>query len=91
MASRMAHFPISSNPRRPTTWRGLRSHQDITSRRTTQRLLVVEDNDIERQSIVDLLSHDDIEVAAAATGEEAYSLLRDAPSIVASSIFGCRI
>ena len=33
-----------------------------------KRLLVVEDNDIERQGIVDLLMHDDIEVAAVGTG-----------------------
>jgi CheY-like chemotaxis protein len=44
-----------------------------------KRLLVIEDNDIERQSIVDLLSHDDIEVAAAGTGMEALALLGDRP------------
>ena len=43
----------------------------------TKRLLVVEDNDIERQSIIDLLESDDIEITTAATGEEAYSLLLD--------------
>jgi CheY-like chemotaxis protein len=42
-----------------------------------KRLLVIEDDDIERQSIVDLLSHDDIEVAAAGTGMEALELLGD--------------
>ena len=36
-----------------------------------KRLLVIEDNDIERQSIVELLAHDDIEVAAVGTGAEA--------------------
>ena len=45
----------------------------------TKRLLVVEDNDIERQSIVELLSCDDIEIMTAATGREAYSLLLDRP------------
>jgi CheY-like chemotaxis protein len=44
-----------------------------------KRLLIVEDNDIERQSIVDLLSHDDIEVATAATGAEALEKLLDRP------------
>ena len=43
----------------------------------TKRLLVVEDNDIERQSIVELLASDDIEITTAATGGEAYSLLLD--------------
>jgi CheY-like chemotaxis protein len=41
-----------------------------------KRLLVIEDNDIERQSIVELLSHDDIEVGAVATGADALEALR---------------
>ncbi|MFN2571777.1 MAG: response regulator, partial [Gemmatimonadales bacterium] len=41
----------------------------------TKRLLVVEDNDIERQGIVDLLAHDDIEIAAVGTGSEALHML----------------
>ena len=36
-----------------------------------KRLLVVEDNETERQSIVELLGHDDIEIATAGTGAEA--------------------
>jgi CheY-like chemotaxis protein len=40
-----------------------------------KRLLVVEDNDIERQSIVELLMHDDITVVAVGTGAEAWELL----------------
>jgi len=40
-----------------------------------RRLLVVEDNDIERESIIALLAHDDIEVAAAGTGGEALDAL----------------
>jgi HAMP domain-containing protein/CheY-like chemotaxis protein/signal transduction histidine kinase len=44
-----------------------------------KRLLVIEDNAIERDSIVQLLAHDDIEVATAASGAEALSVLgRDA-------------
>jgi len=39
----------------------------------------VEDNDIERQSIVELLTHDDIEIATAATGAEALQYLLDRP------------
>jgi CheY-like chemotaxis protein/two-component sensor histidine kinase len=41
-----------------------------------RRLLVVEDNDIEREGIVDLLMHDDIAVLAVSTGAEALEVLR---------------
>jgi CheY-like chemotaxis protein/signal transduction histidine kinase len=41
-----------------------------------RRLLVVEDNDIEREGIVDLLKHDDIAVLAVSTGAEALEVLR---------------
>ena len=44
-----------------------------------KRLLVVEDNEIERQSIVELLGHDDIEIATATTGAEALNMLLDHP------------
>jgi len=44
-----------------------------------KRLLVIEDNDRERFSIVELLSHTDIEVVGAATGAEALELLRASP------------
>jgi CheY-like chemotaxis protein len=44
-----------------------------------KQLLIVEDNDIEREGIVDLLQHDDIEVAAVATGAEALEVLRQRP------------
>jgi len=44
-----------------------------------KRLLVVEDDGIERQSIVELLNHDDIEIATAATGAEALNTLLDQP------------
>ena len=40
-----------------------------------RRLLIIEDNDIERQGIVELLAHDDIEVNAVSTGSEALQLL----------------
>jgi HAMP domain-containing protein/signal transduction histidine kinase/DNA-binding response OmpR family regulator len=40
-----------------------------------RKLLVIEDNDIERQGIVELLAHDDIEVHAAANGTEALQAL----------------
>ncbi|HTB80743.1 MAG TPA: HAMP domain-containing protein [Opitutaceae bacterium] len=44
-----------------------------------KRLLVVEDNEIERQGIVELLSHDDIEITTAATGTTAMNQLLDRP------------
>jgi CheY-like chemotaxis protein len=43
----------------------------------TKRLLVIEDNDRERASIVELLGHDDIEVVPVATGNDALAALRD--------------
>jgi CheY-like chemotaxis protein/two-component sensor histidine kinase len=44
-----------------------------------KRLLIVEDNEIERQSIVELLSSDDIEIIPASTGAEAIDILLDRP------------
>ncbi len=44
-----------------------------------KRLLVIEDNDIERDSIVELLTHDDITVTAVATGADALATLRAEP------------
>jgi CheY-like chemotaxis protein len=40
-----------------------------------RRLLVIEDNDIEREGIVALVAHDDIEVVAVSTGREALERL----------------
>jgi CheY-like chemotaxis protein len=42
-----------------------------------KRLLVIEDNDLERQGIVELLQHDDIEITAVPTGAEALDALGD--------------
>jgi len=42
-----------------------------------KRLLIVEDNEIERKGIVELLSHDDIEITTVATGTEAFEALLD--------------
>jgi len=44
-----------------------------------KRLLVVEDNDIERQVIVELLGYKDIETVAVATGGEALQAMLDKP------------
>ena len=45
----------------------------------TKRLLVVEDDDVEQQSIVELLGHHDIEITTASTGAEAFNALLDRP------------
>ena len=47
------------------------------ARSRQRRLLVVEDNEIERQSIVELLSHEDVEISTAATGAEALEAVRN--------------
>ncbi|HTL32070.1 MAG TPA: response regulator, partial [Kofleriaceae bacterium] len=45
----------------------------------SKRLLVVEDNDRERSSIVELLGHTDIEIEAVGTGQDALAILRKKP------------
>ena len=42
-----------------------------------KRLLIVEDNDIERQSVMELLGHKDIEMRAVANGGDALDALRE--------------
>jgi HAMP domain-containing protein/CheY-like chemotaxis protein len=42
-----------------------------------KRLLVVEDNELESRSIVELLGHSDLEITTVSTGGEALSLLQD--------------
>jgi len=44
-----------------------------------RRLLVVEDNPLERDAIVELLLHDDIDLTAVGTGAEALEVLRTQP------------
>ncbi len=79
--SALAHGAFSYLVKSPTTEgieAALERLRDFTAPRT-KRLLVVEDNDIERQSIVELLDHTDIELTAVATGGEALEALLDRP------------
>jgi CheY-like chemotaxis protein len=64
---------------KPTTPEGLsaalaRLKQYSMPRR--KRLLIVEDNALERNSISELLGHDDVEIATAGTGSDALAALR---------------
>jgi HAMP domain-containing protein/signal transduction histidine kinase/DNA-binding response OmpR family regulator len=52
--------------------------KDFTAIRT-KRLLIIEDNEIERQSIVELLNYKDIELVTAGSGGEALEALRGQP------------
>jgi CheY-like chemotaxis protein len=47
------------------------------ARSRRRRLLAVEDNEIERQSIVELLSQENVEISTAATGADALEAVRD--------------
>jgi signal transduction histidine kinase/DNA-binding response OmpR family regulator/HAMP domain-containing protein len=42
----------------------------------TKRLLIVEDNDIERDAVIELLGYDDIDITSAGSGEKAMELMR---------------
>ena len=67
---------------KPATTEGLDECFDRIKRfvdSPTKHLLVVEDNEVERDSILALLTHDDIEIATASTGAEALQLLLDRP------------
>ena len=65
---------------KPATTEGLeiafdRIKEYVTPRR--RRLLIVEDNEIERDSVKELLQHDDIEIVTAGTGEAALKILHE--------------
>jgi CheY-like chemotaxis protein/signal transduction histidine kinase len=57
---------------------GLNRLKDFTTS-PTKHLLVVEDNEIERQSVIELLGADDINLTAVATGGEAIDALHRQP------------
>ena len=64
---------------KPITTEGLEVALDKVKEyatRSTKRLLVVEDSEAERMSVVELLAHDDVEIRTAATGAEALAALR---------------
>ncbi len=69
----LAHGAFSYLVKGPTTEpldSSLGRLKDFTASRK-KRLLVVEDNEIERSSIIELLGHDDVEIFAASTAGEA--------------------
>ena len=78
-AQALAHGAFASAVK-PTTVEGLEKCFDQLKRFTEPRvkkLLIVEDNEIERRSIVELLGHDDVEIHTAASGTEAMNSLLD--------------
>jgi HAMP domain-containing protein/CheY-like chemotaxis protein/signal transduction histidine kinase len=65
---------------KPTSTDGLHSALSKIKHYSTprkRRLLIVEDDAVEQLSIMALLSHDDIEISAVSTGQEALSELRN--------------
>jgi len=75
----LAHGAFAYLVKEPTTESLITAFDRIKSFTAprTKRLLIVEDSDIERQSIVALLGYDDIEIVTAATGGEALELLHE--------------
>ena len=77
----LSHGAFAYVVKEPTT-RGLEDAferlKDFTTPRM-KRLLIVEDDDIERQAIVELLGDRDIEVITAASGEQALQALQNGP------------
>jgi CheY-like chemotaxis protein len=73
----LAHGAFAYYVKEPTT-DGLKTAldrlKDFTARRT-KRLLIVEDNEIERQFMIELLDYKDIEIVTVATGGEAIDAL----------------
>ncbi|MDO7907839.1 response regulator [Paenibacillus sp. JX-17] len=52
------------------------SHIESYTENTVKRLLIVEDDDIQRSSIIELIDHDDVAITAVPTGREALEELR---------------
>jgi CheY-like chemotaxis protein len=73
----LAHGAFAYYVKEPTT-EGLKTALDRLKAFTaprTKRLLIVEDNEIERQAIVELLDYTDIEIVTVSTGGEAIDAL----------------
>ena len=65
---------------KPATTQGLEQAFDrmkAFAARGTKELLVVEDNELERESIVELLGHSDVQITAVGTGAAAFEALYD--------------
>ena len=73
----MAHFLILIKPATTDELKKALNRVMKYAQSRRRRLLVIEDNEIERQSIVELLSHEDVEIATAGTGAEAMEALRE--------------
>jgi CheY-like chemotaxis protein len=88
-ACRTAPSPTSSSRRRPRSWNAFDRIKTFVEPRV-KRLLVVEDNEIERQSIVELLGHDDIEIVDRRHRRRgARGTLLDALRLLRRSTCGC--
>ncbi|NML47655.1 HAMP domain-containing protein [Ramlibacter sp. G-1-2-2] len=74
----LAHGAFNYLLKGPTT-EGLEAAFDRLKEFTqprTKRLLVVEDNDVEREAVVELLGYDDIDIATAGSGDAALAAMR---------------
>jgi CheY-like chemotaxis protein len=75
----LAHGAFSYLVKEPTT-AGLEAAFDRIKQFAaprTKRLLVVEDNEIEREAVLELLGYEDIEIVPVSTGDEALAAMRD--------------
>ncbi len=52
------------------------SHMESYTDHSVKHLLIVEDDDIQRRSIIELIDHDDVAITAVSTGKEALNELR---------------
>ncbi|MEF2967544.1 response regulator [Paenibacillus sp. M1] len=66
--------------RKPSTREHLErafSHIESFTEKSLKHLLVVEDDDVQRNSIIELIGHDDVVITAASTGREALEALSE--------------